>query len=505
MIPYLLGIAGGYLIGSARELFAKGGGVGNQDTDIPTIEITKVEPDERGRKTSKVKYNVNYQITIDENLMEIEGMLIPYDSGRDEEHRFEPGYFMDSETEEYFYDNFEKIETEILNKFSTYFSEEYANGGEIVSSKTFFVKDKNSYEETMQSLILEINKYLSANKLPILTTKKESDFDDIERLFVDNATIRIWDSKNKKDGAEFRVSVFMNKYAKGGSIEDLYTKLLKEYYKGGYENFGASFKSFIETKKETALENRDFVRYNNLIDVLDMYENDFYAKGGGVKGSKFNVGDKVMVNDNGYVKYFSGFDLSKPATIIEKGKVKTSNGVVYFYGLELADGKKPFNNAPENILTIYDYDTSATALSNYSDGGGIEMLQELWYVTDNEGKVKNISTSKEKAELFLADKLKYSGNINYVKVPLSEWMGEKVNVGNIKQYAKSLWQNYAKGGNIGEYTFYVKDKQGKVIFKSKRLNKTSDYIVTNNLKDVSVIAIDKNGNEKVLQGGNQLN
>jgi hypothetical protein len=264
MIPYLLGIAGGYLIGSARELFAKGGGVDNQDTDIPTIEITKVEPDERGRKTSKVKYNVNYQITIDENLMEIEGILIPYDSGRDEEHRFEPGYFMDSETEEYFYDNFEKIETEILNKFSTY-------------------------------------------------------------------------------------------------------------------------------------------------------------------------------------------------------------------------------------------------LGNYAKGGGIEMLQELWYVTDNEGKVKNISTSKEKAELFLADKLKYSGNINYVKVPLSEWMGEKVNVGNIKQYAKSLWQNYAKGGNIGEYTFYVKDKQGKVIFKSKRLNKTSDYIVTNNLKDVSVIAIDKNGNEKVLQGGNQLN
>lgn len=84
---------------------------------------------------------------------------------------------------------------------------------------------------------------------------------------------------------------------------------------------------------------------------------ELMADGGGVskRGGLYSVGDKVMVNDNGYMKYFHGFDLTKPATIISKGKVKSSRGIVYFYGLELADGRKPYNNAPESLLTLVNY------------------------------------------------------------------------------------------------------------------------------------------------------
>lgn len=66
-------------------------------------------------------------------------------------------------------------------------------------------------------------------------------------------------------------------------------------------------------------------------------------------------------------------------------------------------------------------------------------------------------------------------------------------------------EQYKKGGGVSqdkdEITFVVKDKNGKVIFKSKSLNKTSDYIVLNDLKDVHVVSTDKNGRELMKMGG----
>lgn len=88
------------------------------------------------------------------------------------------------------------------------------------------------------------------------------------------------------------------------------------------------------------------------------------AKGGGVRGGMFNIGDKVMVDDSGYVQFFSGFDLSKPATIISKNKVKTSSGIKYTYGLELFDGKKPFNSALESKLSL---------VGSHAKGGGVKI------------------------------------------------------------------------------------------------------------------------------------
>ena len=46
------------------------------------------------------------------------GVLNPYNSGRSEEFNFEPEYFMDDDTEEYYDNNWEDIEEQILNKFN---------------------------------------------------------------------------------------------------------------------------------------------------------------------------------------------------------------------------------------------------------------------------------------------------------------------------------------------------------------------------------------------------
>jgi hypothetical protein len=119
------------------------------------------------------------------------------------------------------------------------------------------------------------------------------------------------------------------------------------------------------------------------------------AKGGSVskRGGNFNVGDKVMVDDSGYVQSFHGFDLSKPATILAKNKVKTSQGIKYTYSIELADGRKPFNTAMENKLTLAD--------THYAKGGGIgSALKNTTYVSNRDidsltltlkGQLKTIS------------------------------------------------------------------------------------------------------------------
>jgi hypothetical protein len=81
------------------------------------IEITKVVPDERSNRKPKNKFHVNYQTIINDNLIEIEGTLIPYHTGRSMEYEFQPDYFMDEDTEQYYDENWEDIEKEILSKF----------------------------------------------------------------------------------------------------------------------------------------------------------------------------------------------------------------------------------------------------------------------------------------------------------------------------------------------------------------------------------------------------
>ena len=60
--------------------------------------------------------SVNYQIVIDGNTIEIDGILIPYHTGRCTEFNFEPWQFIDAESSMYWDANWEQIEQEILNQ-----------------------------------------------------------------------------------------------------------------------------------------------------------------------------------------------------------------------------------------------------------------------------------------------------------------------------------------------------------------------------------------------------
>jgi hypothetical protein len=138
-------------------------------------------------------------------------------------------------------------------------------------------------------------------------------------------------------------------YSKDGyvkSIRDADGKLIKEIVNGGKKyRYNSVYKTY------NSVEGNELLHKTTYADGGMMM-----ADGGSVRGGKFNIGDKVMVNDSGYARYFTEFDLSKPATIISKNKIKSKRAgksfTVYSYGIELADGKKPFNNAPEQILVL---------------------------------------------------------------------------------------------------------------------------------------------------------
>jgi len=108
-------------------------------------------------------------------------------------------------------------------------------------------------------------------------------------------------------------------------------------------------------------------------------EDGGYMAGGGI----FEVGDMVKVDDSGYVKLFSGFDISQPAKIISKEKGKAFGKVKYFYGLETADGKKPFNKAQESMLT-----KSAEKGGYMAGGGNVSKKYEKIDGTDYELKIQ---------------------------------------------------------------------------------------------------------------------
>lgn len=155
-----------------------------------------------------------------------------------------------------------------------------------------------------------------------------------------------------------------NKFEDGGSVE-AQTWTIRDNDDIAVGSYLDEAK-LISWAKQLAKENGENIEINSSKEAIayiekrdEKGEQDFevyddYANGGSVskRGGNFNVGDKVMVDDSGYITSFHGFDLSKPATILSKHKVKTSQGVKYTYGLELADGRKPFNSAMENKLTL---------------------------------------------------------------------------------------------------------------------------------------------------------
>lgn len=87
-------------------------------SEDPEITITPQYLDEKGIKNPKLKYDVNYQATVDGQEIEIEGTLKPYHSGRAEEYEFEAGWFAEDSDSDYYDQHSEEIEQQILAKFS---------------------------------------------------------------------------------------------------------------------------------------------------------------------------------------------------------------------------------------------------------------------------------------------------------------------------------------------------------------------------------------------------
>jgi hypothetical protein len=63
------------------------------------------------------KYNVEYSLEINNTPINISGQLVPYHSGRSTDYTFEPSYFVDDESQNYFDENWEEIEDQILDQF----------------------------------------------------------------------------------------------------------------------------------------------------------------------------------------------------------------------------------------------------------------------------------------------------------------------------------------------------------------------------------------------------
>jgi hypothetical protein len=129
-------------------------------------------------------------------------------------------------------------------------------------------------------------------------------------------------------------------------------------------------KTYYEYRSNRIDKRRDDYPYLAKGGELDI--NKYAGAGMFARGGMFEVGDKVMVNDSGYMKLYHGFDLSEPATIISKNKSKVSGKVMYFYGLELADGKRPYNTAPESKLKKVEYAKGGEVDAIFDDGGEID-------------------------------------------------------------------------------------------------------------------------------------
>lgn len=92
-----------------------------------------------------------------------------------------------------------------------------------------------------------------------------------------------------------------------GDIKKLYKQLLNKYDKEGYAKFGASFNSFLDTKQQSAYEKKDYELAHKIDAVREMYKNDFYVNGIGVKKyhkdtKSHNVNIKVVsgINPNSF-------------------------------------------------------------------------------------------------------------------------------------------------------------------------------------------------------------
>lgn len=271
----------------------------------------------------------------------------------------------------------------------------------------------------------------------------------------------------------------LRKIGEKGKVEVAEEKKQDEKYKNESEEVKTARK--ISMKHFDGLEEGEDVKYkdvtfrktgNELIHLSD----DQMAGGGGIPGGakggrfKFEIGDKVMVDDTGYVKKFEGFDLTKPATIRDRNKSKSGGKTYYFYKLEMANGDKPFNQAEEDTLT------PATM------AGGGEVLAEkrrvIKKLMSDENFLTNLSIKQSVAFMDRIDRAKSKKEINELignaqKLKRMNEGGEitsprDIPYNEVLDYADEKALNTETEGNFKEAAMMLfKEKYGK---KSSKLS-----------------------------------
>jgi hypothetical protein len=239
------------------------------------------------------------------------------------------------ENDEWF-DSLSKKDYDIISKYydisDREFGRRYAKGGNI---------GKVYYEQPNVGKA----KYTVNFHDGVKTHKDGSPFYDM-RIFKNKTDLNNFIAKLKKEGYEYE------RYAKGGETDALYTHLLREYETEGYPKMGISFKTFIESKKETAMGKGDYEMYRKLFDVLDAYEGDFYAKGGEVYTStgmvKLKKGDKVRTRDG---------NIETVSRINSNGNVETI--------------ENDYSHEPYTLTKISEHGGELFGAGRFAKGGGI--------------------------------------------------------------------------------------------------------------------------------------
>ena len=116
---------------NADGMLFKDSGIKNEGTvnHDPIISIEKID----SRDDEEITYDVGYFITVDGNDIEFDGTLVPFDSGRSTEYKFEHGDFSDKASREYYDNNWEDIEEQILNYFNKSVDKNVVDGNELLT------------------------------------------------------------------------------------------------------------------------------------------------------------------------------------------------------------------------------------------------------------------------------------------------------------------------------------------------------------------------------------
>jgi len=275
-------------------------------------------------------------------------------------------------------------------------------------------------------------------------------------------------------------------YAKGGKVDDddySYAKTRGldsvDFEKEMKEFYGADWDKLTDYEKEILIEDNKKEAKRSMS----------FAKGG-----VFEVGDLVMVDDSGYAKAFSGFDTTKPAKIISKDKKKVFGKVKYFYGLEMADGRKPLNDAQESMLTKIAEKGAMFGAGHFAEGGKVDgdygayfderetsVFQSKGYADKNVINKLTVTFNTEYDNGFIASEIRNADNgfvFRQERIPVSgqgmvklySMLGKLVNDMAYKKFAEGgamAKRSAIVGANIDESDLGDLQKRGITI---KKLN-----------------------------------